>query len=701
MRQSWPEWQRRVSRGWWCGLRAIAVLAAFVAFAFSFSPAGGSLLDLLRASPVAAPAPARIDAWLAPPAHTRKPATVLSGSGQDGPIATPAGSVMTVRVSGGDGTETLSYQAGAGPARAIVAQAPGSFTDTATVDGAYVLSAKGGELARWPLSLTPDQAPRIAWIADPKRAAKGGLQLEYTILDDYGATQALAELRVASAAKGARPLYPEPDLPLALPRRSSADGKARTIKDFVTHPFAGAEITITLVARDAGANEGRSEPRTVRLPERRFTDPLARALIEQRRLLALDANARRRIADLMDAITIRPADTIPVAAHFLGVVTARARLKDAVSDDDLRGVVDYLWQVAVGIEDSGLSQAEKRLRQAEENLQSALEQGADEQEIARLMDELRKAMDEFLRELAENADPRQQPDQSAGETRELRKSDIDRMMQEIERLARSGERQKAQDMLSQLREMMENLQTARRNGQNGQQADNPMRRGMNKLGEIMRRQQELMNETNRTGRQGEGRDGEGNERAEGGDNGPRGDNGQGGEEQGNQRGEGRGEQGFGDLQGRQGDLRGELGELSEMLEGLGLEPGPGFGEAGDAMGKAGDALGQGERDDAVGQQGRALEALRQGAQDMMRQMQEAMGDQPGGGMPGARQGAGRDPLGRPERTDGPDFGETVDVPDEIDAERARRILEAIRKRLGDALSPDEEKRYLERLIEDR
>ena len=48
---------------------------------------------------------------------------------------------------------------------------------------------------------------------------------------------------------------------------------------------------------------------------------------------------------------------------------------------------------------------------------------------------------------------------------------------------------------------------------------------------------------------------------------------------------------------------------------------------------------------------------------------------------------------------GPDVGNSVKVPDEIDVQRARQILEAIRKRLGNALSPEIERSYLERLLE--
>jgi uncharacterized protein (TIGR02302 family) len=154
------------------------------------------------------------------------------------------------------------------------------------------------------------------------------------------------------------------------------------------------------------------------------------------------------------------------------------------------------------------------------------------------------------------------------------------------------------------------------------------------------------------------------------------------------------------LQEGQGQLQNDLEGLSKGLEGLGIQPGEGFDEAGKAMGEAEGALGQGEGERAVGEQGRALEALRRGAQDMMQQMQQAMQGEEGGTEQGSRQqNTNRDPLGRPRATTGPDFGDSVKVPDEIDVQRARRILDAIRKRLGNALSPELERNYLERLLE--
>ncbi len=50
---------------------------------------------------------------------------------------------------------------------------------------------------------------------------------------------------------------------------------------------------------------------------------------------------------------------------------------------------------------------------------------------------------------------------------------------------------------------------------------------------------------------------------------------------------------------------------------------------------------------------------------------------------------------------GPDFGEQVKVPDEIDTQRAREILEEIRRKLGENASPELERQYLERLLDIR
>src|SRR5690606_1101880 len=111
-----------------------------------------------------------------------------------------------------------------------------------------------------------------------------------------------------------------------------------------------------------------SEEKRLVLPERAFSNPLARAVIEQRRVLALDAHMKPRVLDMMDALLLWPEETIDNASHFLVLSSARSRLAMAGNDEALRGVVDYLWEIALAIEDGNLSAAERRLRAAQEAL---------------------------------------------------------------------------------------------------------------------------------------------------------------------------------------------------------------------------------------------------------------------------------------------------------------------------------------------
>lgn len=135
---------------------------------------------------------------------------------------------------------------------------------------------------------------------------------------------------------------------------------------------------------------------------------------------------------------------------------------------------------------------------------------------------------------------------------------------------------------------------------------------------------------------------------------------------------------------------------------MGVKPGPGFGQAQREMQGAGGSLGKGDGEKATQGQGRALEALRQGARDMLNQMMQAQQGQGQGQQQGQGQGnpGGRDPLGRATADgNGPlDDGNTR-IPDQIDAQRAREILDAIRQRLGNNPTQEEERRYLERLLD--
>jgi uncharacterized protein (TIGR02302 family) len=649
----------------------------------------------------------RIDAWVTPPPYTGRPPLILPGLRAaetikaSSAVSVPAGSVLVVRASGPSDLD-IKVTGGlvAVPGDARPQAVAGTEERRFAINQSGSATVRAGDDVTWTFTAVPDRAPTIALTKEPESQLRGSLLLAYKVEDDYGVIDAQAVFRLAKPLPGkdgkpARPLYGAPDLPLVLPHARARSGTAQTIKDLTEHPWAGVDVIMTLTARDEAGNEGRSAPQEMRLPERPFVKPLARALIEQRRTLALDANAKDSVLLALDALSIAPERFTPEVPIYLGLRSIYWQLTHANNDDALRDVVTRLWAMAVTIEDGNVSEAEQALRAAQDALRQALERGASDEEIKKLMDQLRAALDRFLQALAEELrkNPQMARPLDPNSMRNLRSQDLRSMLDRMEQLARSGARDSARQMLDQLQQMLENLQMARPGGQMGEDGDD-MQSALDELGDMIRRQQQLRD---RTFRQGQ------DQRRQ--------------RRQGQQPGDPK-EQ-FGELRQDQQALREQLNKLLEELRKRGF-PQPGqkgqqgqdsnemgdLGRAGEAMGDAQGQLGEGDADSAVDAQGRALQALRKGAQGLAQSMQQQMGEGngPGPGQPGrmgrARADQRTDPLGRPLR--GRDYGDdtTVKVPGEIDVQRARRILEELRRRFGESFRPQLELEYIERLLKD-
>jgi hypothetical protein len=224
-----------------------------------------------------------------------------------------------------------------------------------------------------------------------------------------------------------------------------------------------------------------------------------------------------------------------------------------------------------------------------------------------------------------------------------------------------------------------------------------MMKKLDELGNLVGQQQRLMDETYREHRrQGQrapdgtmpGGQGERDRQGEQGQGSP-GQRGQGGQQ--GQRGSGQQQAGQG-LSQRQRELKEELERLRRSLDELGANS-PELKGAREAMESAEGALKEGDTSSALGDQSRALEQMREGAQKMAEDMQKN-----GASRYGQNGDTPRDPLGRPQRFQGPDAGNSVKVPDEIDMQRAREILEELRRRLAQPARPPLELDYFERLL---
>jgi uncharacterized protein (TIGR02302 family) len=633
--------------------------------------------------------------------------------------------VLVTRINGApDSAPTLKIREAEGDEARIIA--PASYEEglaeyrmTLTEPGTIKVSLGAFSPATWHVDLVRDEAPQIELTEEPARTPRGSLRVGFRVEDDYGVADAKARFTLAGKAEeaGGEPrsgdtdsLLAPPVIPLNLPRANAKNAESRVFRDLTAHPWAGLKVEMTLVARDQAGQEGRSEPHEMVLPAREFTEPLAKAIIEQRRNLVRNPQARADVAQAIGALTIGGERFIEDKVVYLGLRSVFWRLKNPNAEDAVASSVDQLWNLALRIEDGDLPQARQDLRTAQENLRQALEEGAPEEEIKRLVQELRTAMQRFLETMAErarrNGNLAEMPE-GLGEEQMLSSRDLEEMLNKIENLSETGAREMAQRMLNELQNMLERLQMGAMNqNQRGQQ----MMESVEGLGEIIRKQQELLDETFRQQPQGEGQQGP-RQQGQPGQQGRQGQRGQFGQQgqpgmqgqpgrQGQQgqrgqqgRGQGQGQQRYGELAEQQRALREKLDELLEQLRGFGAQPPDQLEGAGRAMGDAEGALQEGDSEQATQQQTLALDRLRQGTQQMAEQVLQTLQARMGRGNQGRT-----DPLGRPERTQGPDLGTSVEVPDEIDIQRAREILEELRRRLSEPTRPMLELDYLERLL---
>jgi uncharacterized protein (TIGR02302 family) len=593
---------------------------------------------------------ASIDAWITPPSYTGWAPLYLRPTRTLGaPIAVPANSLLVLRAHGGRSAPHL--QLSPHPATAI--------SDFAGQAGAYGASAKisasaqarvradGGMLARWRIRAIPDQVPVIAFAALPTRTERDAVKLSYTAGDDYGVTSARAVIRPSAQKSRARLAI---DLPL--PEASAKTVSETLYRDLTAHPFAGLDVAITLEAKDGAGQIARSKPMQMRLPQRIFTNPLARALVEQRQALAVEGRpARDRVARILDALTIDPERFYAhQASVYLALRTAYWSLAKARSADEFVHVQDLLWQIATALEHGGLLDAAQQLRSLQEQLSQALARGAPQSEIESLMQRYRQALQRYLQALAQNGGRAKGP--LPPNAKVIRPEDLEAMLKAIQQLAQTGARAKAQELLSMLQNLLENMHTG---GKDSGQADKSAGEAMKALGDIIGRQRQLLDKSLREGQgAGDPKDGGGK-----------------------------------GLAGQQGRLREDLDRVLKGFGGRKHSGGDKLGDAAREMGSAQDALGQQSFDRAGASQKNALQDLEQGASQLAQQMMKKNGDS-------ANQ-EGQDPFGRQEGANGRTGGDTR-LPNASELARARQILEELRRRAAQPGRPRQELDYIDRLL---
>jgi len=715
-------------------LRYVALLVLVTGALFGTAWRTGSVADLMPGNGTAGLSGPTWEGWVEPPRYTGLP-TLYLGDMTDPSLRIPDNSQITLRFYGevGDLTlaETISGRTGELPSASEPEQ---SFVVTQA--GNLTIDGPGGR--DWQIEVIEDDAPRVSIDGEPDLSADGTLTLPFSASDDYGVVGGSIVITLDEDALDRRhglATTPDPRAPveLALPLSLTGDRRLFSealVEEFSAHPWANMPVTYSFRSEDAAAQQSTPATLSAPLTARRFFDPMAAALIEQRRdLLWARANGPR-VAQILRTLTHRPEDVFDDMGNYLQLRTILKRLEGYTAEAELSAahqdeIAAALWALANQLEDGDVGDALARMQQAQERLSQAMRDGASDEEIARLMQELREATQDYMRQLSRQAQSEAEGEdgrESRDNAMQLSQSDLQAMMDRIQDLMEQGRMAEAEQALREFQQMMENMQVTQ--GEAGE-GSNPGQEAMEGLADTLREQQglsdqafrDLQEQFNPNAQRGQSQGNEGRngglgrgDSHEGGGEGGEGSDGQSpGQQQGQQQGEGgQGSAGGNrpeDLAQRQQTLR---NELQRQRDGLPLGGAEGeaardsLDQAGRAMEGAEEALRGGDYAEAIDRQSEAMEAMRDGMRALGEAMaeQQQQGQQPGTQQrQGNRQGNALDPLGRDRGGQGGDTLRSDTIGNGQAYRRAWDLLDEIRRRAGERERSEGERNYLQRLLD--
>ena len=688
------------------GLRAavslILLIGILAAGADSFSRIGQALSPPLDTPTLASPAELTI--WIMPPAYTRNPPVVLRMGGTKktspsqgtpettttqsalDPVRVPMGSEVLAQMTGGSDVPILRLGPLSFPFTRIKTDTYHAETKLKhTGKGMTRLSVlqKGRDVATWSLTIIEDQRPTVAFSNAPETSPQLGLRLPYEASDDYGLKSLTASIRRLDGV-GMPDGSTGITLQMPLPGSDKKIVKGKSNNDLISHIWAGLPVLVHFLATDELDQTGISQVEPVILPERQFSNPLASELIEIRK--GLSTRKRDRMLGILKLDSI--ADELKrLDGHtsvYLGLHVARERLRRDLENGAVMTVQKMLWHMALRLEEGAAAMSGNDLRAAQRRLQEALDRKARPEELERLLNEVEKALQAFMQSLARELRQLGLISPQDPEAQSLSSHDMQRLIDRARELIRQGSPDAARQLMADLKQMLQNLRGALSRGGHQPEQSRKAQQTLKNLRGLVRRQQKLLDET--YGRAQRERDQWNQERIE-------------------RSTEGRTEQ---------DSIRKQLGHMMRKFgDMMGRIP-KGLGEAERAMKESGQALGQGRQGKSIIPQTRALEALRQGAQNSARALALRMGRSQhrfsrSGGRHGVFSGrrlrgmrpGDRDPFGRLIEEEGGTSGPTtgrVKIPDEREIHQARRILKELRRRAGDLWRPEIEQDYIDRLL---
>jgi hypothetical protein len=588
----------------------------------------------------------RIAVTLEPPAYVGAPPRRIDLKGGAGAALDGlAASRVTIRVEGLEGAWHV-----AGPGIDAAAEG-GRVSFPLKREGEYSVQQGARRIAALDLSLAADLRPAIRFDGDPGITPTGALRLGFRLRDDHGVSALSLRVRRGKDVR-------DVDLETRVP-----PGRGSIFADLTPHPFAGSTVELMFVATDGAGQEGVSPPIRITLPQRRFANPLAQAIVAVRADLLAGAKRSVIARRLSRLAADHPAYQGDLGV-FAGLRAATWRLVHDTRKDARASIAALLWDIATDLEDGGATQAMDAMRRAMEDLARGIGAG-DDASLAAMADRLEAAMSEYLSRqiqaaLAEGG--AQPPSSAGGAGASVDLGFLDQMFADLRDRLAAGDKAGAAEALANLRQLMETIRFGNAPPDPAAQARAAAAaEAAQALRAIEARQGVLRDATIA----------DMIEASFGNDSGLR------------------------ENAPPQRTLGSDTEALVKQFGAAGVPAPQPLGAAAKAMGEAARALGTGDAGGAIRAQTRALDLLRQAAnaaEATAQQMAQAAGA--GAMQPGAA-GSGLDPLGRP----GTGFGQgAVKLPDQADVRRIQQIRKILEERASDPSRSEEERGYYLRLL---
>jgi uncharacterized protein (TIGR02302 family) len=601
-----------------------------------------------------------LDAWITPPEYTNMAPIMIAtpaGLRHDGDVIDiPEGSTVSAHVTEADGAAPRLIINGETVGFAI--DDHGDYQASGTLHQGETISVRRGwqELGEWKIHVVPPTPPQVGFAEPPSVTEQKSVRLSYDVKDQYGVASVTAVITPRESLPGAsdQPMEIKLSTPLA------KEAKRVDFEDLTANPFAGLPVDIKLVATNAAGQKAESAVENFVLPERPFLNPVARALVNERKKLLqspYDDTARAEAANVMAGVAQEPRSYHGDPVVLMALRSGAVRLVLNRGHDVISPVSDVLWQSAVRIEDGAIGMAEQNLRQAQKDLADALDRNASEEEVQKLIDRLHQALAQYLSELATRMAARPGPVENLGQllgarTNMLTPGDLEKMLNDMRSKSASGARDEARAELAKLQQMLENLRTGSTELSEAQKAEI---KNLQDLHNIVKDQQSLLDDTFKDGQSGT----------------------------------------HANAAKLSTQQKGLLDRLKGIMSGMKGGAPDNFNRGADAMQGAQGKLSAGASGDAVAYQNEALKALQEAEQQMADDLRSGLMIMPSPEMAGA---AGQDPLGRdfmgPPRDDG-----SVRLPEQMKTRRVREILDELQRRAGDMGRPKPERDYIERLLQ--